>query len=287
MLASGKMLNMGLVRGVKRMEQSFAAGILSRGLKHTVVLVRHGESTWNKSNQFTGWYDCPLSDEGHEQAAAAGKLINDAGLTFDMAYTSMLQRAIRTLWHSLEETNLMYIPIHNRWELNERHYGALTGLDKQETVDKYGIEQVNVWRRSYDIPPPECAAESEHCPANDTKYASNPQASAIKTESLKTTLDRVLPLWNNEIGPIIKSGKRLVIAAHGNSLRALVKHLDNIPDEVITEVNIPTGVPLVYELDDDLKPIPHPDAIGPLSGHYLGNQADIRARIEGVINQTK
>ena len=255
--------------------------------KHTLVLIRHGESTWNQSNQFTGWYDCPLSEKGHKEAIAAGNLIKDSGFTFDVAYTSMLQRAIRTLWHTLENTGLMYIPIKNRWELNERHYGALQGLDKQQTVDKFGIEQVTVWRRSYNIPPPECADDSEHAPSNDPKYKNNPIASQIRTESLDTTLERVLPLWNEEIAPLIKSGNKLIIAAHGNSLRALVKHLDNIPEEVIAELNIPTAAPLIYELDNDLKPIPHADAIAPLTGRYLGDQDEIRARIEGVKNQTK
>jgi 2,3-bisphosphoglycerate-dependent phosphoglycerate mutase len=255
--------------------------------KYTIVLVRHGESTWNQENRFTGWYDCPLSEKGHLEAKAAGKLIKENGYTFDIAYTSMLQRAIRTLWYSLEELNLMYIPINNRWQLNERHYGGLQGLNKQETADKHGMEKVMTWRRSYDIPPPECDLSSEHCPANDPKYANNKEAAAIRTESLSTTLDRVLPLWNNEIVPTIKSGKKLIIAAHGNSLRALVKHLDNIPEEDIPGLNIPTGAPLVYELDENMKPIKHANAIAPLSGHYLGNQEDIRARIEGVKNQTK
>jgi 2,3-bisphosphoglycerate-dependent phosphoglycerate mutase len=255
--------------------------------KHTLVLIRHGESTWNQSNQFTGWYDCPLSEKGHKEAIAAGNLIKDSGFTFDVAYTSMLQRAIRTLWHTLENTGLMYIPIKNRWELNERHYGALQGLDKQQTVDKFGIEQVTVWRRSYDVPPPACEDDSEHAPSNDPKYKNNPIASQIRTESLDTTLERVLPLWNEEIAPLIKSGNKLIIAAHGNSLRALVKHLDNIPEEVIAELNIPTAAPLIYELDNDLKPIPHADAIAPLTGRYLGDQDEIRARIEGVKNQTK
>eukprot|EP00605_Chrysophyceae_sp_TOSAG23-4_P002764 GSChrysophyteH1.ASY1.ANO1.3048.1 assembled CDS len=249
----------------KRMNLTHSAPpVLVQG-KHTLVLVRHGESTWNQKNLFTGWYDCPLSEKGHKEAAAAGALIKKEGFTFDLAYTSMLQRAIRTLWYTLEET----------------------GLDKQQTVDKHGKEQVLVWRRSYDIPPPECDPESEHCPANDAKYSSNVEASAIRTESLSTTLDRVLPLWEEEIVPEIKAGKNIIIAAHGNSLRALVKHLDSIPEAEISELNIPTGVPLVYELDDNLKPIAHSDAIAPLSGRYLGNQADIRARIEGVKNQTK
>ena len=181
----------------------------------------------------------------------------------------------------------MYIPIVNRWELNERHYGALQGLNKQETVEKFGIEQVTIWRRSYDVPPPPCDEDSEHAPSNDPKYWSNPAAAQIRTESLATTLDRVLPLWNEEIAPQIKSGKRIIVAAHGNSLRALVKHLDDIPVDEISELNIPTGAPLVYDLDDNLKPIPHADAIAPLTGRYLGNQNEIRARIEGVKNQTK
>ena len=253
--------------------------------KSTLVLVRHGESTWNMENKFTGWYDCPLSEKGHKEAKEAGELLHREGFTFDVAFTSTLKRAIRTLWHSLEQTDRMYIPIHNAWELNERHYGALQGLDKQETVDKYGIDQVTIWRRSYDIPPPECDENSPHYPGNDPKYAD--AAFHPKTESLKTTLDRVLPYWKETIAPIVKSGKNVIIAAHGNSLRALVKYLDNIPEDDIAELNIPTGAPLVYELDDDLKPIPHPDAIAPLQGRYLGNQAEIRARIEGVKNQTK
>ena len=255
--------------------------------KHTLVLLRHGESIWNQENRFTGWYDCPLSEKGHKEAKAAGAIAREDGFTFDIAYTSMLQRAIRTLWYTLEETGLMYIPIRNRWQLNERHYGGLQGLNKQQTADKHGMDQVMIWRRSYDIPPPECDIDSEHCPANDPKYAGIPEVAAIRTESLATTLDRVLPLWNEEIVPEIKAGKRIIIAAHGNSLRALVKHLDCIPESEITGLNIPTGVPLVYELDDDMKPIPQADSIAPLSGRYLGNQEDVRARIQGVKNQTK
>lgn len=206
---------------------------------------------------------------------------------FDVAYTSCLKRAIRTLWHTLEQTDCMSIPIVNAWQLNERHYGALQGLDKQETVAKYGKEQVNIWRRSYDVPPPEVDISSSHYPGNDPKYAHMPQAAKIRTESLKTTLERVLPYWEKEIVPTVKSGKRVVIAAHGNSLRALVKYLDNIPESEIAELNIPTGVPLVYSLDANLKPVAHPDAIAPLQGRYIGNQEDIRARILGVKNQTK
>jgi len=254
-------------------------------MMYELVLVRHGESTWNEENRFTGWYDCGLSKKGEKEAEAAGQELLKGGYKFDVAYTSMLKRAIKTLWFSLEQTDQMTTPITNAWELNERHYGSLQGLDKKETVAKYGSEQVNVWRRSYDIPPPDCDVTSSHYPGNDPKYAKNPVASKIRAESLKTTLDRVLPYWKSNIAPDIVAGKRVVIVAHGNSLRALVKHLDNIGEE-IAELNIPTAVPLVYTLDKDLKPIRHKDAISPLSGRYLGNQEEIRARIEGVKNQT-
>jgi 2,3-bisphosphoglycerate-dependent phosphoglycerate mutase len=257
------------------------------GKSHHLVLVRHGESTWNDLNKFTGWYDCPLSPKGEQEAISAGKLLKQENFHFDLAYTSYLKRAIKTLWHTLEQTDHMYIPIKNVWQLNERHYGALQGLDKKQTVEKFGADQVKIWRRSYDIPPPECEAGSPMLPVNDPKYAALPETHHIKTESLKTTLDRVLPLWHGSIAPDIKAGKRVVIAAHGNSLRALVKYLDNISDRDITELNIPTGVPLHYELDDDLKPVPHKDAIAPLSGRYIGNQEDIKKRIFNVVAQTK
>ena len=268
------------------MPRSFYGLPANKG-KHTLVLVRHGESTWNQENKFTGWYDCPLSEKGRKEAAAAGELLEKEGYKFDIAFTSKLKRAIRTLWYSLEKTDCMSIPIINAWQLNERHYGALQGLDKQETVNKYGLEQVTIWRRSYDIPPPPCAPDSPHAPANDPKYKGQKEAEQILTESLKITLDRVLPLWHEKIAPEIKAGKKVIVGAHGNSLRALVKYLDNIPESEISELNIPTAAPLVYELDDDLKPIPHPDAIAPLQGHYLGNQEEIKARILGVKNQTK
>eukprot|EP01036_Dinobryon_divergens_P026557 gene26557-35225_t len=261
--------------------------IVNSRFKHTLVLVRHGESTWNQENKFTGWYDCPLSSKGQSEATAAGLILAKEGFKFDIAYTSVLKRAIRTLWYTLEQTDCMYIPIVNAWQLNERHYGALQGLDKQETVAKYGKEQVNLWRRSYDIAPPECDLTSEHHPSRSAKYQSNPEALKIRTESLKTTLERVLPYWHSEIGPAILSGKRVVIAAHGNSLRGLVKYLDGLSEEVVSELNIPTAVPLVYELDENLKPIKQKDAIAPLSGRYLGNQEEIAARILGVKNQTK
>ena len=233
------------------------------------MLVRHGESTWNQENKFTGWYDCPLSVKGNEEAKAAGELLNKEGYKFDVAYTSYLKRAIKTLWHSLEQTDSMYIPINNVWQLNERHYGALQGLDKQETVKKYGKDQVNVWRRSYDIPPPPVESSSPHFPPNDAKYATVKDAVNIKTESLKITLDRVLPIWDSVIAPTVRSGKKVIIAAHGNSLRALVKYLDNITEDVIAELNIPTGAPLVYHLDENLKPIPHKNAIKPLQVSYM------------------
>jgi 2,3-bisphosphoglycerate-dependent phosphoglycerate mutase len=251
-----------------------------------LVLVRHGESIWNLENKFTGWYDCPLSGKGHLEAEEGGQLIAAAGLKPDVAFTSLLKRAIRTLWHVLEQTDLMWIPVKKAWELNERHYGALQGLDKQQTVEKHGKDQVLIWRRSYDIPPPAVNRSSEHHPANDPRYAGH-QFPEEFTESLKTTLDRVLPYWEAEIVPELKAGKTVLVAAHGNSLRALVKHLDDIDEATISELNIPTGTPLVYELDDSLKPIPSPEAIAPLQGRYLGDQEAIRLRIEGVKNQTK
>uniref|UniRef100_A0AAV1UED3 Phosphoglycerate mutase n=1 Tax=Peronospora matthiolae TaxID=2874970 RepID=A0AAV1UED3_9STRA len=255
--------------------------------KHTLVLIRHGESVWNKQNLFTGWYDVQLSDKGNQEAAAAGQLLKQEGFTFDVAYTSYLKRAIRTLWHVLEQTDQMWIPVHKTWRLNERHYGALTGLDKQATVEKHGAEKVLEWRRSYDIPPPELDPASEFYPGNDVKYRAVPKAQLPLAESLELTAARVLPEWHNTIVPSIKAGKNVVIAAHGNSLRALVKHLDDISEDEITGLNIPTGAPLVYHLDEDLKPVPHQDAIAPLSAFYLGDQDEIRNRILGVKNQTK
>mmetsp|Transcript_27271 Transcript_27271/g.63864 ORF Transcript_27271/g.63864 Transcript_27271/m.63864 type:complete len:283 (-) Transcript_27271:216-1064(-) len=254
--------------------------------KHTLILVRHGESTWNLENKFTGWYDCPLSDKGKQEVVEAGQLIAKEGLKPEVAFTSLLQRAISTLWNVLEQSQRMWIPVTKAWQLNERHYGALQGLDKQETVDKFGKDQVLVWRRSYDVPPPVVDKTSEHHPANDERYAGFEFDDEF-TESLATTLDRVVPYWDNEIAPQIKAGKTVLVAAHGNSLRALVKHLDDIGEDTIAELNIPTGTPLVYELDEDLKPIPQAGAIAPLQGRYLGDQEAIRARIEGVKNQTK
>jgi len=286
MVGGRSVLGRGLGRSPSSRSEESSPVSSSRLWASTLVLIRHGESTWNEENKFTGWYDCPLSVKGNKEAEEAGKMLAKEGLKFDVAYTSKLKRAIRTLWHSLEQTDQMSIPIINAWELNERHYGALQGLDKKETVAKYGTEQVNIWRRSYDIPPPECEPSSSHYPGNDVKYANIPAAASIRAESLKTTLDRVLPYWHKEIAPSITSGKRVVIAAHGNSLRALVKYLDNIPDADIAELNIPTGVPLIYTLDDQLKPIKQKDSFAPLSGRYLGDQEQIRARIEGVKAQT-
>eukprot|EP00804_Cyclotella_cryptica_P013642 CCRYP_018780-RD/>CCRYP_018780-RD protein AED:0.26 eAED:0.26 QI:0/0/0/1/0/0/2/0/289 len=269
--------------------------------KSTLVLVRHGESTWNLENKFTGWVDVPLSPKGHEEVVEAGKLIKESGIVPDVAFTSLQKRAIMTLNHVLEEVNVnldhrrpnckhassnFHIPVTKAWQLNERHYGGLQGLDKQETVDKYGKDQVLIWRRSYDIPPPVVDRSSPHHPSNDPRYAKFDFPDEW-TESLKTTLERVTPYFNENIAPQLKDGKTVIIAAHGNSLRALVKHLDDIGEDVIAELNIPTGTPLVYELDDDLKPIPQEGAMPPLTGRYLGDQDAIRARIEGVKNQTK
>ena len=254
--------------------------------KSTLVLVRHGESTWNLENKFTGWYDCPLSPKGTEEVIEAGKLIAAEGLRPTIAFSSLLKRAIRTLWHVLEQTDLMWIPTQYAWQLNERHYGALQGLDKQETVDKLGKDQVLVWRRSYDVPPPTVDKTSEHHPANDERYADFTFPDEF-TESLATTLDRVVPFYEESVVPLLKQGKTVLVTAHGNSLRALVKHLDDIDESTIAELNIPTGAPLVYELDDDLSVIPQEGALAPLQGRYLGDQEAIRARIEGVKNQTK
>ncbi|HMT07288.1 MAG TPA: 2,3-diphosphoglycerate-dependent phosphoglycerate mutase [Pyrinomonadaceae bacterium] len=243
---------------------------------HKLVLIRHGESQWNKENRFTGWYDVDLSEKGREEAKAAGQLLKTEGFTFDEAYTSVLKRAIRTLWTVLDEMDLMWVPQTKSWLLNERHYGGLQGLDKAETAAKYGDEQVKIWRRSYDIPPPELDASDERYLGNDPRYTDVRPFPA--TECLKDTVVRVVPYFDNEIAPKIKAGKRLIVAAHGNSLRALVKHLDGISDDDIINLNIPTGVPLVYELDADLKPI---------KSYYLGDADAIKAAQEAVANQGK
>ena len=246
--------------------------------KHTLVLVRHGESEWNKLNLFTGWTDVDLSEKGHQEAINGGKLLKAEGFHFDIAFTSYLKRAIHTLNHILDEVDENWIPVVKAWQLNERHYGALQGLNKAETAEKYGDAQVKIWRRSFDVCPPELEETDERYPGNQKMYSNVEKDLLPKTESLKITIDRVVPFWNDVIAPEIKAGKNVIIAAHGNSLRALVKYLDNISDEDIINLNIPTGVPLVYELDDDLKPISH---------RYLGDQAAIEAAMAAVANQGK
>ncbi len=245
---------------------------------HKIVLIRHGESEWNKENRFTGWKDVDLSEKGLTEAHAAGKLLNEHGFVFDEAFSSVLKRAIRTLWIILDEMDLMWIPETKSWLLNERHYGALQGLNKAETAAQYGDEQVLIWRRSYDVPPGILEATDERYLGKEARYASIEEGKFPGTECLKDTVARVVPFWENEIAPKIKAGKRLIVAAHGNSLRSLVKHLDNIADDKIVEVNIPTGVPLVYELDDDLKPI---------KSYYLGDADSIKAAQDAVANQGK
>ena len=273
--------------GIRSRLRMLAAPPAPEGTAHTLVLLRHGESTWNEDNRFTGWYDCPLSQRGLAEALESGALLRADNYKFDIAYTSLLKRAIKTLWVTLESLDLMYIPIVHSWRLNERHYGGLQGLDKKETVAKHGQDQVQIWRRSYDIPPPPASPDSEHYPGNDVKYRDVPREDLPFTESLKDTEARVMVEWRDQIMPQILANKKVLIAAHGNTLRALVKYLDDIPTDVITELNIPTGVPLVYHLDSNLKPIKNPLAIAPLSGAYLGDQEQIRARIMGVVNQTK
>ncbi len=245
---------------------------------HKLVLIRHGESQWNKENRFTGWKDVDLSDKGKEEAHAAGKLLKAEGFAFDEAYTSVLKRAIRTLWIILDEMDLMWIPENKSWLLNERHYGSLEGLNKAETAAQYGEEQVLIWRRSYDIPPSDMLETDERWLGKDARYLNIEAGKFPKAEALKTTVERVVPYFQTEIVPKISAGKRLIIAAHGNSLRALVKYLDTISDEDIVHRNIPTGIPLVYELGEDLKPT---------ASYYLGDQDAIRAAQEAVANQGK
>ncbi len=243
-----------------------------------LVLLRHGESTWNKENRFTGWTDVGLSEKGVQEAREAGRLMKEAGYVFDIAYTSVLKRAIKTLWLALEEMDLMWIPDEKSWRLNERHYGALQGLNKQETVERHGEGQVKIWRRSYDIRPPALDPEDPRAPTNDPRYASLSAAELPLTECLKDTVERVLPYWDQTIAPMIRSGKRVLIASHGNSIRALVKYLDGVSDRDITELNIPTGIPLVYYLHDDLTPI---------KSFYLGDPAAVARATQAVIDQTK
>ncbi len=243
-----------------------------------LVLVRHGQSTWNEENRFTGWTDVDLSEQGRLEAKLAGELLKEAGFTFDIAFTSVLKRAIKTLWIILEELDLMWIPIFNSWRLNERHYGALQGLNKAETAAKYGDEQVHIWRRSYDIPPPPLAPDDERYPGHSPIYKDLSPSEIPLTECLKDTVERFIPYWEGEIAPAIKSGKKVLVVAHGNTIRALIKYLDEVPDEEIVSVNIPTGVPLVYELDDDLKPLKH---------YYLGDPDEIAKATQAVANQGK
>jgi 2,3-bisphosphoglycerate-dependent phosphoglycerate mutase len=243
-----------------------------------LVLLRHGESVWNKENRFTGWTDVDLSDTGRVEAKQAGKVLKDAGFAFDVAYTSMLKRANRTLITVLDELDRLWIPVEHSWRLNERHYGALQGLNKAETAAKFGEEQVKIWRRSYDVPPPPLEEGDPRLELNDPRYADLDAKTFPRTECLKDTVARVVPYWNDKIAPVVRSGKSVAIVAHGNSLRALIKYLDNISDQDIIELNIPTGTPLVYELDDNLKPLRH---------YYLGDQAAIEAAMSAVANQGK
>jgi 2,3-bisphosphoglycerate-dependent phosphoglycerate mutase len=247
-------------------------------MTHKLVLIRHGQSTWNLENRFTGWTDVDLTELGRQEALSGAQAIRDAGLTFDVANTSVLKRAIKTLWIVLETLELEWLPVQRAWQLNERHYGALQGLNKAEMAEKYGEAQVKVWRRSYDTPPPALELDDPRHPRFDRRYAGLTPEQQPRTESLKDTLARVLPYWHSTLAPAITSGQRLLVAAHGNSIRALVKYLDNVSDAEITELNIPTGIPLVYELDEGLKPIQH---------YYLGDEAAVKKAAEAVANQGK
>jgi 2,3-bisphosphoglycerate-dependent phosphoglycerate mutase len=245
---------------------------------YRLVLLRHGESVWNKENRFTGWTDVDLSEKGREEAREAGRLMAAEKFEFDLAFTSVLKRAIRTEWIALSEMDQMWLPEHKSWRLNERHYGALQGLNKAETAAKHGEAQVKIWRRSYDIPPPPLTSDDPRHPSRDRRYAEIPPDRLPLTESLKDTVDRFLPYWHDKIAPEIKRGKKALITAHGNSLRALVKYLDNVPDDEIVELNIPTGVPLVYLLNEDLRPLQH---------YYLGDPDAIKQAEAAVANQGK
>lgn len=245
---------------------------------YKIVLMRHGESTWNLENRFTGWTDVDLTEKGRQEALEAGKLLLEAGFTFDLCYTSVLRRAIRTLWLTLDEMDLMWLPIEHSWRLNERHYGALQGLNKAETAARFGDEQVLIWRRSYDVPPDPLDPSDPRSSYDDPRYAGIDRAEIPLTECLKDTVARVMPVWNESIAPAIRQGKRILISAHGNSLRALIKSLDQLSDEEIVGLNIPNGQPLVYELDADLKPI---------RSYYLGDQEAIAAKMQAVASQGK
>ena len=245
---------------------------------YKVVLLRHGESEWNLANRFTGWTDVDLTEKGIQEARAAGEVLKEKGFVFDIAFTSVLKRALRTLWIALDEMDLLWISVVKNWRLNERHYGALQGLNKAETAAEHGEEKVLIWRRSYDIPPPDLEKNDERYPGNDPRYNDMDEKDIPTTECLKDTVDRFLPFWHETIAPTIKSGKKVIIAAHGNSLRALVKYLDNMSDEEIIKLNIPTGLPLIYELDEDLKPIKH---------YYLGDEDAVKKAMDAVANQGK
>jgi len=248
------------------------------GIMKHCVLLRHGESIWNKENRFTGWTDVDLSEKGIAEAHQAGMALREEGFIFDIAYTSVLKRAIRTLWIVMDEMDLMWIPVHRSWRLNERHYGALQGLNKAEMAEKYGERQVQIWRRSYDVPPPGLEETDERFPGRDPRYVGVDTKDLPRSESLKDTVRRFLPYWHEVIAPSLQSGKRVLIAAHGNSLRALVKYLDNVSDEEIVGLNIPTGIPLVYELNDDLSPSRH---------YYLADEEQVRLAAQLVANQGK
>lgn len=245
---------------------------------HKLVLLRHGESQWNLDNRFTGWTDVDLTDTGREQAKSAGYYLKKERFSFDLAFTSLLKRAIRTLWIAMDEMNLLWVPVRRAWQLNERHYGGLQGLNKAETAEKYGDEQVLIWRRSYDVPPPPLEKSDERFPGHDPRYANLDPEQLPLTECLKDTVDRFLPYWHESIAPEIRSGKSVIIAAHGNSLRALVKYLDDMSEEDILKLNIPTGMPLVYELDENLKPI---------KSYYLGDPEEVKKAMDAVANQGK
>lgn len=245
---------------------------------HKLVLLRHGQSTWNLDNRFTGWTDVDLTEQGREEARRAGKLLKAEGFDFDLVYTSVLKRAIRTMYLALDEMDQLWLPVIRDWRLNERHYGALQGLNKAETTAKHGEEQVKVWRRSYSTPPPPLDADDPRAPQHDRRYAGLKPSELPLTESLKETVARFVPYWESDIAPQVRAGKRVLIVAHGNSLRALVKHLDSISDDAIVELNIPTGIPLLYELDANLKP---------LGSRYLGDPEEARRAAEAVANQSK
>jgi 2,3-bisphosphoglycerate-dependent phosphoglycerate mutase len=247
-------------------------------MPHRIVLLRHGESVWNKENRFTGWTDVGLSERGIQEAIAAGRRLKQEGYVFDVAFTSVLSRAIKTLWLVLEEMDLMWIPVHASWRLNERMYGALQGLNKAETAARHGEAQVKLWRRSYDVPPPPLTPDDPRYPGRDPRYARLRPEEIPLTESLKDTVTRFLPYWHEAIAPAVRRGERVLISAHGNSIRALIKYLDEVPESEIVELNIPTGIPLVYELDDALRPVRH---------FYLADEAEVQAAIQAVANQAR